>query len=56
MLIHVRVASGSELEAGSAEILLVAKSRHATQGAAIGSLRCGQCPRGSTKMKARVDR
>lgn len=56
MLIHVRVASGSESEDGSVEITLASKSRHDTQGAAIGSLRCGRYPRGSTKTMAQVDR
>ena len=56
MLIHVRVASGSGSEDGSAEITSVSKSRHATQEAAIGSSRCGRCPRGSTKIRMTVDR
>jgi hypothetical protein len=55
MPIHVRVGSGSELVDGSAEMILVSKSRLATLEAAIGNSLCGRCHRGSTKMAARVE-
>lgn len=56
MPIHVRVASGSELVDGSAEMISVSKSRLAIREAAIGSSPCGRCHRGSTRMAALIER